>query len=66
MTIGRYTRVHTAAAIINRIRIGENCIIGAGAVIIRNVPDDMTVVGVPGRIIKHKGQPVKAENKVYE
>lgn len=35
-------------------RIGENSLIGAGAVIIRDVPDGATVVGNPGKIIKQK------------
>ena len=51
VTIGRYTKVHTGAIIINRIRIGENSILGAGTVIIKDVPDNVTVVGVPGRIL---------------
>ena len=51
VTIGRYTVVHTGAIIINRIRIGENSILGAGTVIIKDVPDNVTVVGVPGRIL---------------
>lgn len=33
-------------------KIGEWCTIGAGAVIIHDVPDGATVVGNPGRIIK--------------
>jgi len=58
VTVGRFTRVHTAATVINRICIGENCIIGAGSVIIKDVQNDVTVVGVPGRIIKKKGERV--------
>lgn len=34
--------------------VGENSLIGAGAVIIKDVPDGATVVGNPGRIIKIK------------
>ena len=56
VTIGRFTRVHTAAVVKNKISIGENSVIGAGAVIIEDVPDDVTVVGVPGKIIKRKGE----------
>jgi len=54
ITIGRYTQVHTGTVIINRKRIGENSILGAGTVIIDDVPDNVTVVGVPGKIIKHQ------------
>ena len=53
VTIGKYTKVHTGTVIINRKRIGENSILGAGTVIIDDMPDNVTVVGVPGKIIKH-------------
>ncbi|MDI6735001.1 MAG: acetyltransferase [bacterium] len=43
--------VGIGATIIDDLIIGENSIIGAGAVIIRDVPDNVKVVGVPGRII---------------
>ena len=33
-------------------KIGEWCTIGAGAVIIKDIPDGATVVGNPGKIIK--------------
>jgi len=52
VTIGEYSHAHTRAVIINRIRIGKNSILGAGTVVIRDVPDNVTVVGVPGKIIK--------------
>ncbi|MBS9462208.1 NeuD/PglB/VioB family sugar acetyltransferase [Flagellimonas sp. 389] len=35
-------------------RVGRDCLLGAGAVVIRDVPDFATVVGNPGRIIKTK------------
>lgn len=44
--------VGIGATVIDDLTIGENSIIGAGAVIITDVPDNVTVVGVPGRIIK--------------
>ncbi len=53
VTVGRFTQVHTGAVVKNRIRIGEESIIGAGSVILNDVPDRVTVVGVPGRIIRH-------------
>ena len=36
---------------IERVEIGTGAIIGAGAVIIRDVPEGATVVGVPGRVV---------------
>lgn len=35
-------------------RLGKNCIIGAGAVVIRDVPDNAVMAGVPAKIIKYK------------
>jgi sugar O-acyltransferase (sialic acid O-acetyltransferase NeuD family) len=52
VTIEKFAKVHTGAIIINRKTIGENSILGAGTVIIKNVPANVTVVGVPGKIIK--------------
>lgn len=35
--------------------LGENCLIGAGAVVIKNVPNNAVMAGVPAKIIKYKG-----------
>jgi serine acetyltransferase len=46
------------AKILGNIIVGKNCRIGAGSVVLRNVPDDSTVVGVPGHIIFREGKRV--------
>ena len=46
--------IGTGAIIINQKNIGTSAIIGAGAVIIKDVPDGATVVGNPGKVIKIK------------
>jgi serine O-acetyltransferase len=46
------------AKILGDITVGKNCRIGAGSVVLRNVPDDSTVVGVPGHIIFREGKRV--------
>lgn len=50
--------VGAGAKILGNITIGRNSRIGAGSVVLRNVPDDSTVVGVPGHIIFREGQRV--------
>ncbi|WP_033960519.1 acetyltransferase [Psychroserpens jangbogonensis] len=50
--IGDLTSIGTNAIIIPDITIGRNCIIGAGTLVIKDVPDNSVVVGVPGKIIK--------------
>jgi len=46
------------AKILGNIVVGKNCRIGAGSVVLRNVPDNSTVVGVPGHIIFREGKRV--------
>jgi serine O-acetyltransferase len=46
------------AKILGNIVVGKNCRIGAGSVVLRNVPNDSTVVGVPGHIIFREGKRV--------
>jgi len=50
--------VGSGAKILGNITVGSNCRIGAGSVVLRNVPDDSTVVGVPGHIIFREGKRV--------
>ncbi len=44
--------VSAGARVLGSITIGENSKIGAGSVVLKNVPPNSTVVGVPGRIVK--------------
>ena len=46
------------AKILGNIIVGKNCRIGAGSVVLRNVPEESTVVGVPGHIIFREGKRV--------
>ncbi len=44
------------AKVLGNITIGRNCRVGAGSVVLRNVPDDSTVVGVPAHIVFREGK----------
>src|SRR5690348_11821426 len=46
------------AKILGNIIVGKNCRIGAGSVVLRNVPENSTVVGVPGHIVFREGKRV--------
>ena len=50
--IGSGTWIGAGATVIQGIKIGENVTVGAGAVIINDIPNNATVVGNPGKIIK--------------
>ena len=51
-TIEDNVMISVGAKIIGSFTIGENSKIGAGAVVLKEVPPNCTVVGVPGRIVK--------------
>lgn len=51
-TIGDNVMISAGAKVIGSFTVGENSKIGAGAVVIREVPPNSTVVGVPGRVVK--------------
>ena len=50
--VGSGTHVGTGVTVIQDINIGENCLLGAGALIIHDVPDNVKVIGHPGRIVE--------------
>src|SRR3989338_11164768 len=55
-TIGNNVVIGAGAKILGNITIGDNSYIGANAVVIKDVPPNSTVVGVPGRITKQDGK----------
>lgn len=60
-TLGNNVVVGTGAIVLGNITIGNNVRIGAGSVVLKDIPDDSTVVGIPGEIVKHKGVSLKNE-----
>ena len=57
-TIGNNVVIGAGAKVLGNITVGENCRIGSGSVVLRDVPDNSTVVGVPGHIIFRAGKRV--------
>ncbi|MGQ4648169.1 serine O-acetyltransferase [Lyngbya aestuarii] len=57
-TVGKNVVVSAGAKVLGNIKIGDNVRIGAGSVILRDVPADCTVVGIPARIVRRSGQRV--------
>jgi len=51
-TIGDNVVIGTGAKVLGNIVIGNHVRVGAGSVVIRSVPDNSTVVGVPGRVVR--------------
>ena len=57
-TIGDDVRIYTGAIIYGGITIGDRAVIGAGAVVRKDVPPDCTVAGNPAFIVKRNGEKV--------
>ncbi|MDG3008059.1 serine O-acetyltransferase [Paludisphaera mucosa] len=54
-TLGDNVRVSVGAKVLGGITVGSNSMIGANAVVMKNVPPNVTVVGVPGYIVRRDG-----------
>ncbi|NJK28587.1 MAG: serine O-acetyltransferase, partial [Coleofasciculaceae cyanobacterium SM2_3_26] len=54
-TLGENVVVGAGAKVLGNILIGNSVRIGAGSVVLRDVPSDCTVVGIPGRIVYRSG-----------
>jgi len=57
-TIGDNVVISSNATVLGSIKIGNNVKIGAGSVVLKDVPDNCTVVGVPGRVVVRNGRKV--------
>jgi serine O-acetyltransferase len=57
-TLGNHIVVGAGAKILGAIRIGDHSKIGAGSVVITEVPPHSTVVGIPGRVVQRSGERV--------
>lgn len=51
-TIGNNVMISAGAKVLGSIKVGDNSKIGAGSVVLKEVPPNSTVVGIPGRVVK--------------
>jgi len=59
-TLGKNVSVGSGAAILGAIYVGDGARIGANSVVVKDVPANATVVGIPGRVVLQDGKPVSA------
>jgi serine O-acetyltransferase len=57
-TLGRNVSVGSGASVIGAIHIGDGAKIGANSVVVKDIPPNATVVGIPGRVVLLDGKPV--------
>ncbi len=60
-TIGNNVMISTGAKVLGSFKIGDNSKIGAGSVVLKEVPPNSTVVGVPGRVVKRDNKALPQE-----
>jgi serine O-acetyltransferase len=59
-TLGRNVVVGVNSTVLGAITVGDNARIGGGSVVVKDVPANATVVGVPARIVAQDGKPIRA------
>lgn len=52
--IGENSTVHPHAVVLPKVKIGKNVTVGAGSVVVRDVPDNVTVFGNPAKVLMKK------------
>lgn len=57
-TVGNNVVIGAGAKILGNVTVGDNSYVGANAVVIKDVPQNSTIVGVPGRITKQDGKKI--------
>ncbi|MEO2082763.1 MAG: serine O-acetyltransferase [Desulfurobacteriaceae bacterium] len=61
-TIGNNVVIGAGAKILGPVKVGDNCKIGANSVVVKDVPPNSTVVGIPGKVVKRDGiKPTKVD-----
>lgn len=60
-TIGNNVVISSGAKVLGSFRVGNNVKIGAGSVVLKEVPDNCTVVGIPGKVVVKDGISLKKD-----
>lgn len=58
-TIGNNVVIGSGAKVLGSFKVGDNSSIGANSVVVREVPPNSTVVGIPGRVVRSNGRRVE-------
>ncbi len=65
VVVGARSSICIGAILLERIRVGSDAVVGAGAVVVRDIPDGVVAYGVPARIIRRRvrGEPFLARGR---
>lgn len=59
--IGDNVEIGVGAKVLGHVRVGNNVIIGAQAVVVKDVPDNAVVAGVPAKVLRYRTPPEEAQ-----
>ncbi len=54
VTIGRYCVIGSGVTINPGVTIGDNVVVGAGSVVVKDIPSNVTIAGVPAKVIRER------------
>lgn len=63
-TIGNNVVISSGAKVLGPFKVGDHSKIGAGSVVLKEIPENCTVVGIPGKIVKRGSQRTEDLNQV--
>ena len=63
-TIGDRVVISSGAKVLGPFKVGNDVKIGAGSVVLKEIPDGCTVVGIPGTVVRRHGKPTKEMDQV--
>ena len=63
-TIGNNVLIGTGAKVLGPIKVGDNSRIAANSVVLKEIPEDSTAVGIPARVVRIAGQKVDFAGEV--
>lgn len=63
-TIGDHVLIGAGVKILGPFSVGDRARIGAGSVVLQEVPQDCTVVGIPGRVVTRAGQKIQPDEEL--
>lgn len=63
-TIGNNVMISTGAKVLGPFKVGDNSRIAANAVVLQEIPEDSTVVGIPGKVVKRQGKRIDPCNEL--
>ena len=58
-TLGNHVLVGAGAKVLGPVRIGDNAKVAAGAVVLSEIPESSTAVGIPAKVVRKNGEKVK-------